>query len=186
MAEKKPNNNQPKEMSDNDRTLVMYAITANYNEQFKKDTPKKMTLKQIKNNHIVEVLAIMNKTELMAEINKLQNYKANPLSSYTKPMLEILKPHFSLDGIELDLDTKKAKVVSPVDQWHKTEFPNSKKDFTTSNTSIAEYIDFLGNKGIESFPNLYKLGIINTTKTKIKDVDSNAIKVFEELNAKVA
>ena len=187
MAEPKAKDNQKKEMTDNERALVQYAIVGEYNENFRADTPRKITLKQVKNNHIVELLAVKSQTELMAKINPLQNYKANPLNSYTKEMLEILKPHFSLEGIELDLDTRKAKIISPFESWRTVEFPNAKKSgYTPSNVSIADVIDFLGHKGIDSLPNLYKLGVINSTKHKVKDLDSNAVKVMEELVAKVA
>ncbi|CAA6806478.1 MAG: Unknown protein [uncultured Sulfurovum sp.] len=187
MADAKDQQQKKKEMSDNERALVQYAVVAQYNEKFRKDTPKKMGMKQIKNNNLVELLDTIGKSELMEPINKMQNYKANPLSSYTKEMLEILKPHFSFEGITLDNDTKKAKLVAPFETWHTLEYPNSKKsNFTPANTSIAEYADFLFHKGIESIPNLYKIGVINTSKTKVKDLDSNAIQAFEGLVSKVA
>ena len=187
MAKDNENNNQQKEMTDNEQALVRFAITAEYNENFKKDTPKKITVAQMKNNHIVELLGVKGQGEIMGQVQQLQKFKANPLSSYTKKELEILKPHFSLDGIELDLDTKKAKLVAPFEAWHTAEFPNSKKKSPTpANTTVSAFTDFLFYKGIESIPNLYKMGIINSSKTAIKDIDGNAVKALEELATKVA
>jgi hypothetical protein len=188
MAEQKTNQaNQPKEMSDNEQALIRFAIAAEYNQEFKKDTPKKLTVSQIKNNHIVEILSVKGKSELMGQVQELQKFKANPLASYTKKELEILKPHFSLEGIELDLDTKKAKLVAPYEAWYAVEFPNSKKrNPTPANTSISAFTDFLFYKGIESIPNLYKMGVINSAKTNIKDIDGNVVKSLEELVSKVA
>ena len=186
MAEPKKDE-QPKEMTDNEQALVRFAITAVYNEKFKKDTPKKMTVSQMKNNHIVDLLNSISQIELMSKVQQLQNYKSNPLSSYTKKELEILKPHFSLEGIELDIDTKKAKLVAPYEAWFVSEFPNSKKNNpTVSNTSISAFSDSLFYKGIESIPNLYKVGIINSSKTSIKDISGNALEALEALVAKVA
>jgi len=186
--EKNQQEQQNQEMSDNKQSLIRSAVCIHWNEKFNANNPTKKLTKNVTHNDIVRLLEAIGKNdELMPRIQVLQKHKSINLSSYTKDMLKILEPHFSIEGMELDIETRQMQIVETFGSWHRLEYPFSKKqNFTISNTTTADLINFLNFKGAESIPNLYALGIKDIKVYKPKDFDSKAVEKFEELFKKVA
>jgi hypothetical protein len=183
MANQNPNQDPKQEMSDNKQALIRNCIAIHWNDKFNSDNPIKKPMKLIKHNDIAELLVAIGKNdELMPQLQKIVNYKSIGLRSYTKEMLEILEPHFSIEGMELDIETRQLMLVEVYGEWYRKEFPyDKKKNYTINNTSVADLINYMYFQGIESIPNLYKLGIKNIKNYKPKNFDTKALEQFEIL-----